>query len=825
MIRSPQRRRLLRSAAAGATRFAGGGPPSLGDRSLVLGLVGLLLFSGYGAFLPASVRCAWPGAVGCRGGLLPFVAPSPSAAGQQWFNVVTYDYGFWVTDTVSGANDSSSWPVYEGWTVNVNVTSLPPNPSVGGVNQHGVGIDISGSGTVLDVAGPVGSWNHGSFVAPNTPSTGNRVYCTIYCGPGHSSQVVHILNVVPAPNVPTATASGAPSSGPAPLNVGFTGSASGGSAPYTYLWNFGDGSSGSTSSAPQHVYNLSGSYAVKLAVTDAAGASATASTTITVLASAPLVVTASGAPLSGAAPLPVTFSASATGGATPYAWLWDFGDGSSGVGASVAHLYDLPGTFVASVRAVDAAGATTAATVLVNVTAAGPALAVTASAASAGGAAPFGASLSVSATGGTAPYNVTWDLGDGSVAWGTSVAHTYTAQGTYVATARVRDAGSSAGISTTTLTVSGTTATPLGLRLGPTPSVSASPCSLTVGGSLSGGRPPYLPLTWSFGDGSTGTGSVVSHTYAVPGTYTLSASGQDSTGATTTASTVLVVAGVGLHLVLSRAQGDAPATLNASASVFGGSGAFGPISWSWGDGSASTGPIVSHLYPGPGASTYGVVATAYDSAGTKVSNSTSFQLFAPLSVTLNASVSAATPPAQATFTLKASGGSGTYPTGILWSFGDGTSTRSGTTSSDNYTKAGSYHVTASVVDSAGGVALGSTWVNLSVAGALPPGGSGPGGPSGPSPPPWLGNGVGDPTQTSLVLIFLMSAAALALVLQGRRRRLARRGGRPPIRGGPGSSSTSPSSPTPDAASTASPSSPTGPAATKVGPGPLTVEGG
>ncbi|WP_244859439.1 PKD domain-containing protein [Shewanella dokdonensis] len=52
------------------------------------------------------------------------------------------------------------------------------------------------------------------------------------------------------------------------LVVSFSGSASGGTAPYSYRWNFGDGTS-STQQNPQHTYAAAGSYSVILTVTDA----------------------------------------------------------------------------------------------------------------------------------------------------------------------------------------------------------------------------------------------------------------------------------------------------------------------------------------------------------------------------------------------------------------------------------------------------------------------------------------------------------------------------------------------------------------------------
>jgi PKD repeat protein len=64
-------------------------------------------------------------------------------------------------------------------------------------------------------------------------------------------------------------------SGQAPLAVAFTARPSGGSPPYTFAWDFGDGSAPSSQQAPSHTYAAAGSFAVTLAVGDAAGASAT----------------------------------------------------------------------------------------------------------------------------------------------------------------------------------------------------------------------------------------------------------------------------------------------------------------------------------------------------------------------------------------------------------------------------------------------------------------------------------------------------------------------------------------------------------------------
>ena len=49
----------------------------------------------------------------------------------------------------------------------------------------------------------------------------------------------------------SATATATPTTGNAPLGVTFIGSATGGKAPYSYSWNFGDGSAAATSAEPK----------------------------------------------------------------------------------------------------------------------------------------------------------------------------------------------------------------------------------------------------------------------------------------------------------------------------------------------------------------------------------------------------------------------------------------------------------------------------------------------------------------------------------------------------------------------------------------------
>ncbi|MEV7023083.1 PKD domain-containing protein [Kitasatospora sp. NPDC093558] len=171
----------------------------------------------------------------------------------------------------------------------------------------------------------------------------------------------------------SATATGTPPTGNAPLNVAFTGSATGGTAPYAYSWNFGDGSAASTAQNPSHSYATAGTYRATLTVTDAANPANTATSTVTTTVSAvgaALAASATGTPTSGQVPLNVAFTGSATGGTPAYAYSWNFGDGSAASTAqNPSHSYATAGTYTATLTVTDSASPPHSATSTVTVTA------------------------------------------------------------------------------------------------------------------------------------------------------------------------------------------------------------------------------------------------------------------------------------------------------------------------------------------------------------------------------------------------------------------------------------------------------------------------
>jgi PKD repeat protein len=150
------------------------------------------------------------------------------------------------------------------------------------------------------------SWNFGDGSATSTLQNPSHTYSaagtytatltvTDSASPTHTTTAQATVTVSSVGAALTASASANPTSGQTPLSVAFTGTATGGTPPYTYSWSFGDGSANSTTQNPSHTYNTAGTYTATLTITDSASPAHNASSTVSITAS-PIAATAPGAP-------------------------------------------------------------------------------------------------------------------------------------------------------------------------------------------------------------------------------------------------------------------------------------------------------------------------------------------------------------------------------------------------------------------------------------------------------------------------------------------------------------------------------------------------
>uniref|UniRef100_UPI0011EBC447 PKD domain-containing protein n=1 Tax=Pareuzebyella sediminis TaxID=2607998 RepID=UPI0011EBC447 len=147
---------------------------------------------------------------------------------------------------------------------------------------------------------------------------------------------------------PVATATANISSGPAPLEVNFTGSNStDDNSVNTYKWDFGDGST-SSKADPTHNFSEPGSYKVQLKVSDEAGLTDTDELTITIeeISNEAPIAKASANSTSGTAPLTIDFKGSnSTDDTAVSTYYWNFQDGSTSTDPDPSHTFDSSGTY------------------------------------------------------------------------------------------------------------------------------------------------------------------------------------------------------------------------------------------------------------------------------------------------------------------------------------------------------------------------------------------------------------------------------------------------------------------------------------------------
>ena len=129
------------------------------------------------------------------------------------------------------------------------------------------------------------------------------------------------------------------------------------SAPIEYRWDFGDGSSALGATAT-HSFDSAGNYTVTFTGTND-GSSDSESCTVTVnpLPIAAEIVSISATPMSFQVCEPVTvqFSANVRGD-EPRTYSWDFGDGTTGSGATTSHTYTDPGNYNVTLTLTNAEG-------------------------------------------------------------------------------------------------------------------------------------------------------------------------------------------------------------------------------------------------------------------------------------------------------------------------------------------------------------------------------------------------------------------------------------------------------------------------------------
>ena len=287
-----------------------------------------------------------------------------------------------------------------------------------------------------------------------------------------------------------------------------------------------------------------------------------------------------------------------------------------------------------------------------------------------------------------------WNFGDGTTAAGANTVHTYAGNANYTVKLTVTDTNGVAGTKFEIITIN------------PIPAFTFSCSGLTCNFDASGSKDSSATITgytWNFGDGASGAGVTIRHTYAFGNSYEVTLTVTDSTGAT----------GIQSQTVIADAPPVASFVFacNGLTCSFDGSGSRDPDGtitnyfWNFGNGVTASGPLVSDTYAKGGQ--YTVTLLVEDNGNAENVQSQTVIVNAPPVASFTFSCSTVTCNFYGSGSFDPDGTITTY----AWQFGDRTAA-SGVTVAHTYRAPGTYTVTLTVTDNGGATGVQSNNVTL-----------------------------------------------------------------------------------------------------------------
>jgi PKD repeat protein len=303
----------------------------------------------------------------------------------------------------------------------------------------------------------------------------------------------------------------------------------------SWEWDFGDGKTGSGETIA-HAFNWSGegsqTFTVVLKVTDDRGGSSISSKSIPIADQEDNQLPTADFSYSPSSPqkgetLYFNGSISSDPDGTITSWYWDFGDGSTGSGETVGHAYSWEGpeskTFTVILTVTDDRGGSDAAGKSITIGGEGENQAPTAdftyspTSPKKGETVHFNGSLSSDPDGTIVSW--AWDFGDGTTGTGEKTDHVYrwgdAGDKTFAVVLTVTDNNGSSDVTVKNVTVAEEEQNQL-----PTAGFSYTPTSPKKGdivnfnaGSSYDPDGTIVSFQWDFGDGTTGTGETINHTF------------------------------------------------------------------------------------------------------------------------------------------------------------------------------------------------------------------------------------------------------------------------------------------------------------------------
>jgi PKD repeat protein len=470
-----------------------------------------------------------------------------------------------------------------------------------------------------------------------------------------------------------------------------------------YTWDFGDGTSAEGIN-PTKIYKQGGVYQVKLLVEDDSGlpCNTAIDTKVVTVAESPVAI--AGPDVTVCANTEVKFDGTPSRDfdGVVNSYFWDFGDGTTGGGATPTKAYKKSGAYrVVLTITGDQIGDcdnTDTDEVLVNVYEAPVAQFTCPAIFPIHRAAPFDASASTSL--GSAIVSYTWDFGDGATGAGKTATHAYTRAGTFIPVLTIKsDAQTSCNVTTAQRVI--TINAPPVAEAGADQLVGVNQPVVFDGSASKDADGSITAFHWTLGDGAAASGVQVRHQFPKAGRFPIVLKVTDNTDLANNsdADTAMVTVNAAPAPLIDMKPQACPgemANFNGARSM----DADGQIvshRWDFGDGQSADGPQATHAYARPGL--YNVTLTVDDGtpAANRKSEVTKTILINNAPIAMAGPDQVICPGAAVPFDASLSGDRDGRLKSYAWNFGDGTQ-HEGKTATHIYQKPGRYEARLTVTD-------------------------------------------------------------------------------------------------------------------------------
>jgi len=300
--------------------------------------------------------------------------------------VAPYDYHWTFGDGASNEqNPTHAYRRAGSYTVTLRVkdSATPPNietdtttATITGGSNGSMEVDVGGpyNGSVGEpvqftcaVTGGTGPYTYHWMFGDGASSEENPVHT--YRRAGSYTVTLRVRDSSIPPNIETDTTTatitggnnttmavviGAPSNGSVGEEIQFNCTVTGGTPPYEYHWNFGDGGV-STEQNPTHIYQRERRHLVRLQVKDSATPPNIERNFTWININNGTLEVDIGGPYNGSVGEEIQFNCTVTGGIPPYEYHWSFGDGTHTNESNPTHIYDREKTYLVWLKVTDSA--------------------------------------------------------------------------------------------------------------------------------------------------------------------------------------------------------------------------------------------------------------------------------------------------------------------------------------------------------------------------------------------------------------------------------------------------------------------------------------